>query len=60
MLVLSCSGLSAIVHIEILQQLSIHTGWKIFDQFEWIVATGQSALFVLLMMYGMYNTVKTL
>jgi hypothetical protein len=52
MLVLNCSGSSAIIHIEIMQQLMMRSGRKIFDMFEWIVATGFSAVFILLMMYG--------
>ena len=52
MLILGCSGSSAIIHIEILQQLMMHSGRKAFEMFEWIAATGLSALFVLLMVYG--------
>ena len=52
MLVLNCSGLSAILHIETLQQLELRSGRKVFESFEWIVASGLSGLFILLMMYG--------
>ena len=54
MLVLNCSGLSAILHIEALQRLERGSGRKLFETFEWVVATGLSALFILLMMYGTY------
>jgi patatin-like phospholipase/acyl hydrolase len=53
MLVLNSSGLSSILHIETLQQLERVAGRKVFEMFEWVVATGLSALFTLLMVYGM-------
>jgi hypothetical protein len=52
MLVLNSSGLSSILHIETLQQLERVAGRKVFEMFEWVVATGLSALFTLLMVYG--------
>ena len=55
MLVLNSSGLSAILHIETLQQLERVAGRKVFEMFEWVVATGLSALFALLMVYGIYD-----
>ena len=59
MCVLNSSGLSAILHIEALQQLERGSGRKVFEIFDWVVATGLSALFLLLMVYGMNSLCST-
>ena len=51
-LTLSSSGASAIVQIEILQQIEKCSGQKVVDIFQWVVASGFGALFFLLIVYG--------
>ena len=52
MLTLSGIGSSAIVQIEILQQLEMHSGRRIQEMFDWIAASGLVALLLLVMVYG--------
>ena len=52
MLTLSGIGSSAIVQIEILQQLEMHSGRRIQEMFDWIAASGPVALLLLVMVYG--------
>ena len=54
-LTLSSSGASAIVQIEILQQIENTSDQRVVDIFQWVVASGFGALFLLLMVYGKYN-----
>jgi hypothetical protein len=49
---LSSSGPYCIVQLEILQQIEAQSGQRIIDLFQWIVACGFGALFLLLIVYG--------
>ena len=53
-LTLSSSGASAIVQIEMLQQIEKNSNQRVVDIFQWVVASGFGALFLLLMVYGKY------
>ena len=53
MLCLDNSSAMALVQLELLNQIEKATGKKITELFEWIVASGLGALFILLMVYGM-------
>ena len=51
---LSSSGPYSIVQLEILQQLEVHAGRNLTSLFQWIIASGFGALFLLFILYGTF------
>ena len=51
-LTMCSSGPYCIVQLETLQQIEVHSGCKVTTFFQWMVACGFGALFLLLMVYG--------
>ena len=49
---LSSSGPYCIVQLETLQQVEVQSGCRVTDLFQWVVACGFGALFLLLIIYG--------
>ena len=49
---LSSSGPYCVVQLETLQQIEVRLGRKVTDVFQWVVACGFGALFLLLIIYG--------